>query len=174
MTSHAQRPLARLRELTHNGSSLIVSCPNGIQLCLGCRTLNHCRLGLLREHRQDDGTVISEIICPPEYEAADQVAHGRWTAGVLDEIVGHCVTLGDEFVVTGSLKIDFVKPVPISRPLTSRAAVVRREGRRVYVAAELSLTSSGAVLASAHATMVRRPSNHYERHQEWLDGQCEA
>jgi hypothetical protein len=56
-------------------------------------------------------------------------------------------TLHGELAVTGQLSVTYVKPVPIGRPLHARAWQVRREGHRLYVAAELTLASTGAVLA---------------------------
>ena len=41
----------------------------------------------------------------------------------------------DEFAVTGTLTVTFVKPVPIERPLIGRTRIVGREGRRVFVEA---------------------------------------
>ena len=165
----ADQPGASLSEFdAGDAPPFVFKSPEGVMLCFGCRTLNRCRLGLLNETLQSDGVVISEIECPPEHEGGPQVAHGGWTAGIFDELVGHTLLLHDEFVVTGTLEIVFTKPVPVSRPLIGRASVVRHEGRRVYVTAELTLASNGAVVGTANAIMVRRPSDHFDRHQKWL------
>jgi acyl-coenzyme A thioesterase PaaI-like protein len=83
-------------------------------------------------------------------------------------MVGHAVIMRDEFAVTGTLHITFVKPVPIERPLIGRAWIVRREGRRVFVEATLELAGSGVVVASAEAILVRRPGDHFQKHEAWL------
>ena len=106
-----------------------VRSSTGVVLCGSCQRLSKCRLGLHRETLQDDGVVISEIECPRDNEGGPNVAHGGWTAGILDEMVGHALILRGEFVVTGTLKVKFVKPVPVERPLTGRAREVGREGR---------------------------------------------
>lgn len=169
-----EHPGASLSEFeAGDAPPFVFTSPEGVMLCFGCRMLNRCRLGLLREELQPDGTVVSEIECPAEHEGGPQVAHGGWTAGIFDELVGHTLLLHDEFVVTGTLEIVFTKPVPVSHPLIGRARVVSREGRRVYVSAELTLASNGAVLGTAKAIMVRRPSDHFERHQKWLSAQTE-
>ncbi|MGZ5391126.1 MAG: PaaI family thioesterase [Mycobacterium sp.] len=98
------------------------------------------------------------------------MAHGGWTAGVLDEMVGHVLHFQGELAVTGTLQVKFVKPVPIERPLIGRTRIVRREGRRVFVEAELELAGTDVVVASAEAIMVRRPADHFDRHDEWLSG----
>lgn len=142
----------------------------GVVLCGSCQRLSRCRLGLHRETLGDDGVVISEITCPRDQEGGINVAHGGWTAGILDEMVGHSLLLRQEFVVTGTLQIKFVKPVPVERSVIGRAWVNRREGRRVFVGAELVLAGTEAVLAEAEAIMVRRPPDHFERHEKWLAG----
>ena len=127
-----------------------------------------CRLGLERETLGADGVVVSEIRCPRDNEGGRNVAHGGWTAGILDEMVGHAVIMRDEFAVTGTLTVTFVKPVPIERPLIGRTRIVRREGRRVFVEASLELAGSGVVVASADAILVRRPPTTSTVTTKWL------
>ncbi|BBY93400.1 hypothetical protein MGALJ_30690 [Mycobacterium gallinarum] len=83
-------------------------------------------------------------------------------------MVGHALLLRGEFVVTGTLKVKFVKPAPVERPLIGRAREVGRGGRRVYVEADIVLAGTDFLVASAEATMVRRPADHFARHEEWL------
>ena len=141
----------------------------GVVLCGSCRAASSCRLGLARETLGADGVVVSEIHCPRDNEGGRNVAHGGWTAGILDEMVGHAVIMRDEFAVTGTLTVTFVKPVPIERPLIGRARIARREGRRVFVKASLELAGNGVVVASAEAILVRRPADHFDRHEKWLN-----
>jgi acyl-coenzyme A thioesterase PaaI-like protein len=147
-----------------------VRSDTGVVLCGSCQRISRCRLGLRRETLQADDVVISEIECPRDNEGGPNVAHGGWTAGILDEMVGHALLLRGEFVVTGTLQVKFVKPVPVERPLIGRAREVGREGRRVFVEANIVLPGTDVVVASAEATMVRRPADHFKRHEEWLSG----
>src|SRR6185436_3900317 len=75
-----------------------VRSSTGVVLCGSCQRLSRCRLGMRRETLQDDGVVISEIECPRDNEGGPNVAHGGWTAGILDEMVGHALLLRGEFV----------------------------------------------------------------------------
>ena len=145
-----------------------------VALCGACRRLGSCRLGLGREELQPDGSVHTDLVCGPENEGGPDVAHGGWTAGVFDEVLGHVPVLNGELAVTGQLSVTYVKPVPVGRPLHARAWTVRREGHRWYVAGELTLASTGAVLARGEAVMVVRDIGHFARHQEWLAGQDQA
>lgn len=97
------------------------------------------------------------------------VAHGGWTASVMDEMSGHAVLLRDEFAVTGSLTVNFRKPVPLGHALLGRAWITTRQGRRVHVEAELRLADAGGdVVATSTAVMIRRPGDHFDRHERWL------
>lgn len=139
-----------------------------VALCGACRRLGACRLGLGREELQPDGSVHTDLVCGPEYEGGPEVAHGGWTAAVFDEVLGHVHMLHGELAVTGRLSVTYVKPVPVGRPLHARAWRVRREGHRWYVAGELTLASTGAVLGRGEAVMVLRDRDHFARHQKWL------
>ncbi len=116
----------------------------------------------------------TDLVCGPENEGGPEVAHGGWTAAVFDEVLGHVHVLHGELAVTGQLSVTYVKPVPVGRPLHARAWQVRREGHRLYVAGELILASTGAVLAHGEAVMVLRDRGHFARHREWLTQQDQA
>jgi acyl-coenzyme A thioesterase PaaI-like protein len=139
-----------------------------VALCGACRRLGACRLGLGREELQPDGSVHTDLVCGPEHEGGPDVAHGGWTAAVLDEVLGHIHMLHGQLAVTGQLSVTYIKPVPVGRPLYARAWRVRQEGHRSYVAGELTLASTGALLARGEAVMVLRHRDHFARHREWL------
>jgi acyl-coenzyme A thioesterase PaaI-like protein len=160
--------LGRLQRSDADSPLYAAQSATGVVLCGSCRAASTCRLGLERETLSADGVVISDIVCPRDQEGGPNVAHGGWTAGILDEMVGHAVLMRDEFAVTGTLTVTFVKPVPIERALIGRASIVRREGRRVFVTATLELAGNGVIIASAEAILVRRPPDHFQRHEEWL------
>lgn len=145
-----------------------------VALCGACRRLGACRLGLGREELRPDGSVHTELVCGPGNEGGPEVAHGGWTAGAFDELLGHVPLLHGQLAVTGQLTVSYVKPVPVGRPLRARAWLERREGRRWYVAGELVLASTGAVLARGAAVMVARDPGHFARHQQWLAQQDAA
>src|SRR5260370_31564882 len=141
-----------------------------VALCGACRRLGACRLGLGREELQPDGSVQTDLVCGPENEGGPEVAHGGWTAGAFDEILGHVPLLNGQLAVTGRLSVTYVKPGPVGRGLQARAWTVRREGQRWYVAGELTLASTGAVLACGEAVMGLRDAGHFAGHQQWLPG----
>lgn len=147
------------------------SRPGEVLLCQACTRLGRCRLGLKVEELTPQGTVLTHVVCSEEHEGGPGVAHGGWTAGVLDELVGHVPLLLGVLAVTGSLNVRFIRPVPIERELIASAHVTGREGSRWFVTAELALESSGSVLATGEGILVERDPAHFARHQAWLQNQ---
>ena len=141
----------------------------GVALCGACSKTQVCRLGLTKEQLEEDGTATFAIVCPAGDEGGPGVAHGGWTAGVLDEVLGHVPLLKDQMTVTGTLTVRFIKPVPIERPLQARAWVDRIEGKKWFISGELVLSSSGAQLATATGVWIARDkSTHFGAYEAWL------
>lgn len=144
------------------------SAGGGVYLCRACERRGDCRLGLGREELQPDGSVETTLTCSAEHEGGPDVAHGGWTAAMFDEVTGHVPLLNGQLSVTGTMRVTYVKPVPIERPLRARAWIAAKEARRWFVEGELTLESTGAVLGRAEAIMVLRDPSHFERHRRWL------
>src|SRR4051812_1814595 len=53
-----------------------------------CLRWERGRLGVTQEPLSD-GIVSSDLICPADHEGGPHVAHGGWTAAVMDELLGH-------------------------------------------------------------------------------------
>jgi acyl-coenzyme A thioesterase PaaI-like protein len=144
----------------------------GVALCGACRRTNTCRLGLTVEHLDDAGVAHFELVCPHEHEGGPGVAHGGWTAAVLDEVLGHVPILHGRMSVTGTLTVRFERPVPIGLTLHALGWVAQRDERKWTVAGELRLGSSGALLASGQGIFVLRdPATHFGNFQRWLEQQ---
>jgi acyl-coenzyme A thioesterase PaaI-like protein len=140
----------------------------GVALCGACHAAGRCRLGVQRERLDDAGNAWFHVTCPRDQEGGPNVAHGGWTASVMDECLGHVPLLNRTLSVTAELTVSFVKPVPVERPIQVRAWVDRREGSRWYIAGEMTLLHGGAVLARASGIWVTRDLGHFDRHEKWL------
>jgi acyl-CoA thioesterase FadM len=71
--------------------------------------------------------------------------------------------------VVASLTVDYEKPVPVGRPLAARSWVEQRNGRKWNLAAEITLSASGAVLARARGlSILRDRGTHYSDFEQWL------
>jgi len=143
-----------------------------VVMCVACRRLGRCRLGLTGESLVEFGSTVTRLSCPSDHEGGPGVAHGGWTAAALDEILGHMVLLSGHMAVTGSLTVEFLKPVPIERELEARAWLDRREDGKWHNVGELRLISTGALLARATGIFVERnPTAHFARQKQWLADQ---
>ena len=110
-----------------------------------------------------------DIVCPQSEEGGPGVAHGGWTAAVLDETLGHVPILHDQLTVTGTLTVRFIKPVPLERPLEATAWIDRVEGKKWFISGRLVLASSGAELATGTGVWIARDRKaHFSGFQEWL------
>ncbi|MDR2188074.1 MAG: PaaI family thioesterase [Azonexus sp.] len=148
-------------------------CPprdqGGVALCGACRESKVCRLGVSSERLDENGMAWFEVCCPANQEGGPNVAHGGWTAAVLDECLGHMPLLNGVMAVTAELTVSFVKPVPIEHPLVVRVWVDRREGSRWYIGGEMTLLPGRAVLARAKGIWVTRDREHFSRFEAWLE-----
>ncbi|WP_413797008.1 hotdog domain-containing protein [Streptomyces iranensis] len=69
-------------------------------------------------------------------------------------------------LVTKSLAVRYLRPVPVGRPMDLLARIERHSGRRWEVSAEMTLT--GTPLATARAELRTRRPHHFARHEAWL------
>ncbi len=138
-------------------------------LCEECRRLGACRLGITTETVVGDFRTETTLVCPRDHEGGPGVAHGGWTASAMDEGLGHLALLCGQMTVTATLTVDFVRPVPIERPLKLTAWREKVERNRWINAGELVLESTGVVLARARGEFAMRDQSlHFEKFREWI------
>ena len=103
----------------------------GVALCAACRRTGACRLGLSTEVLGADDVARFDIVCPPEHEGGPGVAHGGWTAAVLDEVLGHVPLLHGTLSVTKKLEVEYLRPVPVGRRVVPPVGRGRGDARPV-------------------------------------------
>ena len=144
----------------------------GVALCGACARTGLCHLGVATEILGEDNVARFELICPGEFEGGPGVAHGGWTAAVLDEAMGHVPILHGHLTVTGTLTVHFVRPVPVRHPLVLHARAERVDGKKWRITGELLLASSGAELATGVGMWIEREREaHFGGFQQWLQEQ---
>lgn len=130
--------------------------------CFGCGRDNGAGLKIRSFWDGDD------IVCTwqpgehPEMQGADNILNGGVAATLIDchtaaAAMAHLhrqegQPIGSEpviEVVTGSLNVDFLKPVFMDRPLHMRASLVRQEGRKLWVDCMLRSGKTDAVRGEA-------------------------
>ena len=145
---------------------------DGVVMCGPCGVAGLCRTGILRETLVSPEELRAEAVCGPSGETGRGVAHGGWTATVLDEVMGHLPTTQDMPVVTARMTVEYLKPVPAEQPLEVTARVVSVEGRKWTMTGEVRLASSGALLARGEGLWIARDMNeHFAEHRAWLNEQ---
>jgi acyl-coenzyme A thioesterase PaaI-like protein len=146
-----------------------------MHLCVGCEALGHCRYGLTSERLDGDEAGCFELTCPPEHEGGPGVAHAGWTAGVLSEAVSRMLNLHGLPSLVAQLSVDYERPVPVGHPLRARSWVEGQDGNRRQVVGELTLVSSGTVVARARGVSVVRDRDvHYSTFERWLSRESQS
>jgi acyl-coenzyme A thioesterase PaaI-like protein len=80
------------------------------------------------------------------------MGHGGVLAALIDEAMGLVVAMQRVLAFTAQLDISFRSPVPLLRPVTVRARLERRDGRKFTVAAVV--TDGETVLSDATALFI--------------------
>ena len=145
-----------------------------VHLCGACTRTGVCRLGVIDERLIEPGVSLTRLECGAQYEGGPGVAHGGWTAEAMDEVLGHLNILSGRMAVTAQITVEYVRPVPIGRPLELRAWCETVEAGRRHNRGELTLAATGAVLARAHGVFVERDASHFERYRRWIAAQDAA
>jgi acyl-coenzyme A thioesterase PaaI-like protein len=148
---------------------LAKSADQPVLLCMGCRELGRCRLGMIEYRRVSEGRCAGRLMCPPEFQGAPKTAHGGWIAAIMDEVLGFLPLRHGAFAVTKTITVDYRKPLPIERALACAAVVESREGGQWIITGEITL--DGVVLTTGRGTFIERDMSHFQRFERWMEEQ---
>jgi uncharacterized protein (TIGR00369 family) len=96
--------------------------------CFGCSQVNPH--GLKMKFYGNGKSVISPVTVPEYMCGWSRLVHGGILSVILDEIMSWSVLhVLKNMVLTKSMTIDFIKPVPITEDLTARGTPLERIGR---------------------------------------------
>jgi acyl-coenzyme A thioesterase PaaI-like protein len=119
--------------------------------CFACGTANPVGLNL-SFYRQGD-YVCSDITLERNYEGWENMAHGGIVSTLLDEVMSWAVLYFRRiFFVTRTIKIKYLRPVPLYRLLTVKARMIEGQNRRLCKARGLIRDEDENVLARGEAT----------------------
>lgn len=135
--------------------------------CFGCGTLNPRGLQV-KSHLEGDEAVCTFQPWPDHMAGPTDVVYGGIIAAVVD-CHTVCTALADVYraagqeigaeplrwCVTASLKVDYLAPTPIDRPVELRARVRRTEGRKRWV--DCTVRSGGREVARAEVLAIEVP-----------------
>jgi acyl-coenzyme A thioesterase PaaI-like protein len=79
--------------------------------------------------------IVMEATFGPAFEGAPSMGHGGVLTALIDEAMGLAVAMQRVLAFTARLDVNFRSPVPLHQPVTVRAWLERRDGRKFSVAA---------------------------------------
>lgn len=142
--------------------------PEDLSHCYGCGTLNP--KGLKIKSYWDGEETVAVFQPRPYHTAFPGYVYGGLIASLIDchstatAAAAACRAQGIEMspektirYVTASLHVDYLKPTPISGPLSLRARVSEIKDRKVVV--ETDLIADGKVCAKGRVVAVQMPEN---------------
>jgi acyl-coenzyme A thioesterase PaaI-like protein len=146
--------------------------PDEVAHCYGCGRLNEQGLQIKSYWEGDEA--VASYTPRPYHTAVPGYVYGGLIASLID-----CHSTGTAAAamyrhegrpmdsdpplrfVTGSLRVDYLRPTPIDGPLELRARVVEVKGRKVVVATELS--AGGEVCARGEVVAIQIPDHMWPR-----------
>lgn len=101
---------------------------------------------------REDDVAVMEVTLGNAFEGAPGRAHGGIVAALIDETMGLVLAINNELAFTAQLDITYVAPTPINRPITARARLEKRSGRKLSITANVEADS--VVIAEAKALFI--------------------
>jgi acyl-coenzyme A thioesterase PaaI-like protein len=142
--------------------------PEDFSHCYGCGRLN--AHGLHVKTRWEGEETVARFVPEPFHMALPGYVYGGLIASLIDcHAMGTAAAASERAAgreigeaeaprfVTGSLRVDFLKPTPLGPELEIRARVRERSERKVVV--EAAVSADGVVTARGEAIAVRLPDS---------------
>jgi uncharacterized protein (TIGR00369 family) len=121
--------------------------------CFGCGQANETGLRLEFLLKDEGGVVTLPTIATGRFEGHPGYLHGGIIATLLDEAMSKSTRALGLLTMTRKLEVEYLRPVPSGAPLRVEGRMVRSEGRRHWLEAEIR-NAEGTVLAQAKGLFV--------------------
>jgi uncharacterized protein (TIGR00369 family) len=121
--------------------------------CFGCGPDNPDGMKLEFFFDEPAHQVICHFTLDRRYQGPPMHAHGGIIATILDEAMGKVNKLRNVIGLTKHMEVQYLKPVPLGKPLTVTAREQKISGREHTNAADIT-NAKGEVLARGTATFV--------------------
>lgn len=126
--------------------------------CFACGSANPIGLNL-SFYRQGD-YVCSDIVLQESYEGWENMAHGGIVSTLLDEVMSWAVMYFlRTFSVTRSMKIKYIRPIPLHRLLTVKGRLAEDQNRRLCKTRGVIQDEDKNILARGEATFAILSAN---------------
>jgi uncharacterized protein (TIGR00369 family) len=122
-------------------------------VCFGCGQHNPKGMKLKFIIDESTRTATCRVRLANRYSGPPGHCHGGIIATLLDEAMGKVNKLRHVIALTREMKVEFLKPVPLGKPLSIIGREVRVRGRKHTNAAEIQ-NEKGEVLARSSGTFI--------------------
>jgi len=121
--------------------------------CFACGKNNPEGMRLRFTYDEDHGRFVSRFRLGKRYTGPPGHAHGGIIATILDEAMGKVNKLRNVVAVTAEITVNYLKPVPLNKPLRVESREVKVKGRQHINAGEI-LNQKGEVLARGRGLFI--------------------
>jgi acyl-coenzyme A thioesterase PaaI-like protein len=106
-----------------------------------------------RDDLPDEGEdITTQFVLRKGFEGAPGRAHGGMVAAAFDDITGWVIAQIRQPAFTGELTVRFEAPVPVDTEFVVTTRLAGRDGRKLYITAEM--TAHGQLVATCKATYI--------------------
>jgi len=121
--------------------------------CFACGTNNPDGMRLRFTYDEERDLFVCRFRLSKRYTGPPGHAHGGIIATILDEAMGKVNKLRHVVALTSTITVDYLKPVPLNKPLRVESREVHVHGRYHTNAAEI-LNQKGEVLAHSKGLFI--------------------
>ena len=121
--------------------------------CFACGKNNPDGMRLRFTYDEDRDCYVCRFRLDKRYTGPPGHCHGGIIATILDEAMGKVNKLRQVVAVTAEITVNYLKPVPLNKPLRVESREVSVKGRRHINMAEI-LTKKGEVLARSEGLFI--------------------
>lgn len=116
-------------------------------------------MGIAIKVRRDGDDAVADFNLGAAFEGAPRRAHGGIVAAIFDDVMGYVLVVHRTPAFTGRLSVSYRAPVPMGEDMTVRARLERRDGRKLFMTATMTLTSDAAkpVICEAEGLFIAIP-----------------
>ncbi len=131
-------------------------------LCFACGPDNASGMHLKFTFDKQRQTFVSRFRLHDRYTGPPGHCHGGIIATILDEAMGKVNKLHDVIALTSQMTIDYLRPVPLNKPLRVESREVNVRGRKHVNMGEI-VNQKGEVLARGQALFIAIDPKRFEQ-----------
>ena len=135
-------------------------------LCFACGPDNPDGMHLKFALDEANKKFICKFRLPKKFWGPPKHCHGGIVATILDEAMGKVNKIHDIIAMTRSMEIDYLRPSPLGQPLTLTGKFVRRDGRKVFMEAELRNAADDLLVRSKGLFIAIDPAKFFAKHSK--------